>query len=135
MIEVIHTPPECWPKLADAFGLKWEGNVVLTYGAQIYSPLKEIQPRTLVHELVHVEQQKGQNMEDWLELYLTSSDFVRDVEGPAFAAEAAFLEATITNEAELWCKKYRLAKTMARMYRNAFTLESASGIINLQKHG
>lgn len=130
---IIHTtPPPNWEKLSAAFGgVKWEGNHVVTYAGEIYCPSGNVPPDVLVHEMVHVEQQKGHDMEALLERYMNDIDYMREMETAAFKAQCAFLEATITDASELWCKKYNTAKMMARMYKGAFTLETASGIMNL----
>lgn len=129
---IIHTtPPPNWEKLSKAFGVKWEGNHVVTYAGEIYCPSGKVDPDVLVHELVHVMQQKGQDMEALSERYMNDVGYRREVETAAHKVQCAFLEATITDPAELWCKKYTYAKTMARMYNGAFTMESASAIMNI----
>lgn len=130
MIEIITTPPPQWDELSKNFNVKWEGYVVLTYGGKIYCPTGIIAPDVLVHELVHVEQQKGKDMRELLQRYMTDIEFLKSVEIPAFKAQAAFLDATLP-EAEAWCKKRQIAKVMVSMYKGAFTMETASGIMNL----
>lgn len=134
MTEVEHslTPPPNWDILAKSFSIKeWVGNIVVTYGGMIYSPMCQIPPQTIAHEMVHVKQQLTMlmSMEEMLEKYCNDINFLREVEAPAFKAEAEWLEQNITNEAELWCRKHRLAKSMATMYKGAFTYETASAII------
>jgi hypothetical protein len=134
MITILTTPPPNWDKLASSFKVKWEGNLVVTYAGQIHCPSGKVAPDVLVHEMVHVEQQKGKDMELLLERYMTDIDLLREVETPAFKAQAAFLEATIPDKSELWCKKYRIAKRMVEMYKDAFTFDTASAIINLHEN-
>lgn len=131
MIQILTTPPPNWDKLGTAFGVKWEGNLVVTYAGQIYCPSGKVAPDVLVHEMVHVEQQKGKDMELLLERYMTDINFLREVETPAFKAQAAFLDATIPDEAKLWCVKYNIAKRMVEMYKGAFTLDTASAIMGI----
>ena len=129
---IIHTtPPPNWPKLAAAFGVKWEDNHVVTYGGEIYCASGKLEPDVLVHEMVHVEQQKGQDMEAIAERYMNDVEYRREVETAAHTAQRVFLEVTIKDPSELWCKKYSYAKLMARMYKGAFTMESASAIMNI----
>lgn len=129
----IHTePPKEWDKLSKAFGgMKWEGNIVVTYAGQIHCPSGKVAPDVIVHEMVHVEQQKGQDMKLLLERYMNDIDYLREVETAAFKAQAAFIDATMP-EAEAWCRKYRIVKQMVKMYKTAFTFESASCIMNLK---
>lgn len=129
---ILTTPPPNWEKLSVSFGgVKWEGNLVVTYAGQIYCPSGKVAPDVLVHEMVHVRQQQGQDMEALLERYMNDLDYMREVETEAFKAQAAFLESTISDSTELWCKKYAIAKQMVRMYKKAFTLETASAIMNI----
>jgi len=131
MIEIYTNPPPNWSKLSEAFNVNWEGNLVVTYAGKIHCPSGKVSPDVLVHEMVHVEQQKGKDMELLLQRYMTDIDYLRDVETPAFKAQAAFIDATTPDEAEAWCKKYRIAKRMEEMYKNAFTFETASAIMNI----
>lgn len=129
---IIHTtPPPNWDKLSKAFGVKWEGNHVVTYAGEIYCPSGKVPPDVLVHEMVHVEQQRGQDMEALSERYMNDVEYRREVETAAHKAQCAFLEVTIKDPSALWCKKYTYAKMMARMYKGAFTMETASAIMNV----
>lgn len=130
MIKVIATPPLQWDEISKQFGLVWRGNFAITYAGEIYSPAGKVRPDVYVHELVHVEQQRGQDMTELIRRYMTEPAFVREVETPAFKAQAAFIDATMSPN-EAWCRKYQLAKVMNRMYKGAFTMETASGIMNL----
>ena len=128
----IHTePPPNWEKLAKVFGgVKWEGNILVTYAGEIHCPSGKARPDYLVHEMVHVEQQRGLDMEILLERYLNDVDYRREVETAAFKAQAAFIDATMP-EGQAWCEKYKIAKQMAKMYKGVFTFESASGIMGI----
>jgi hypothetical protein len=135
----IHTtPPPNWEKLAASFGNKnvpWAGPIVVTYGGKIYSPSGKVDPDVLVHEMVHVAQQQGKTnaeMEAMSDRYISDPEYVREMETPAFKAQVAFMEATIKDPAELWCRKYTFVKGMVKNYNGAFTMESASAIMNIQ---
>lgn len=130
MITIHSTPPPNWDKLSASFGVKWEGNLVVTYAGQIHCPSGRVDPDILVHELVHVEQQRGQDMELLLHRYMNDVNYLREVETAAFTAQAAFIDATLP-ESKAWCRKYQLAKQMVKMYKTAFTFETASAIMNL----
>jgi len=130
MITIHTTPPPNWDELGASFNVEWKGNLVVTYAGQIHCPAGKISPDVLVHEMVHVEQQKGQDMELLLQRYINDPLYVKTVEEPAFRAQAAFLDATLP-EPEAWCKKYRIAKRMVEMYKTSFTFETASAIMGL----
>ncbi len=131
MIEILTTPPPNWDKIAQSFGIKkWEGSFVLTYAGKIYAPSGYVEPDVLVHEMVHIEQQKGMDMEVLIHRYMTDIQYLREVETAAFKAQAAFIDATMP-EAQAWCRKYAIAKQMVEMYKGAFTEETASGIMGI----
>lgn len=131
MTTILTTPPENWEKLSAAFGgVKWQGNLAVTYAGQIHCPSGKVAPDVLVHEMVHVQQQKGLDMDLLLERYMNDIEYLREVETAAFKAQAAFIDATMP-ESEAWCRKYQIAKQMVKMYKTAFTFETASAIINL----
>lgn len=131
MTTIHTTPPKNWEKLSASFGgVKWEGNLVVTYAGQIHCPSGKVAPDVIVHEMVHVEQQRGLDMELLLERYMNDIDYLREVETAAFKAQAAFIDAT-RPEPEAWCRKYQIAKQMVAMYKSAFTFETASAIMNL----
>lgn len=130
MIEVDKNPPECWPTLEKAFGVKWEASIVCTCDGKIHAPAGVVSPSVYVHELVHVEQQRRMTWPLYLKRYLADPDFIRSVETEAYKAQAAFLEATIRDATELWCVKHRLAKSIAGGYNGLFTYEQASDILN-----
>lgn len=129
-MRILTTPPPNWDKLSAAFKVKWEGGIVVTYAGQIHCPSGHLEPDVLVHEMVHVEQQRGLDMEVLIHRYMTDIDYLRSVEIPAFKAQAAFIDATMP-EAKAWCRKYAIAKRMVEMYKGAFTEETASAIMGI----
>lgn len=131
MIKIYTTPPPNWEALSKSFGgIKWEGNFCVTYAGKIHCPSGEVAPDTLVHEMVHVEQQRGMDMEIMIERYMNDIDYLRKVETEAFKAQAAFIDATMP-EAQAWCHKYKIVKQMVKMYKSAFTKETASAIMGI----
>lgn len=130
MIEIVTTPPENWPELSKTFNVKWEGDIAVTYGGKIHCPTGVLAPDVLVHEMVHVEQQKGQDMNILIHRYMTDKEYLLRVETAAFSAQQAFIDATMP-EAQAWCRKYKIAKLMVQMYKGVFTMETASAIMEL----
>lgn len=130
---ILTTPPKDWEKLSAAFGgVKWEGNIVVTYAGQIHCPSGKVEPDVLVHEMVHVEQQKGEDMDALLKLYMTDIDYLREVETAAFKAQAAFIDATLIPE-DAYQRKLRIVGQMVKMYKTAFTKETASAIMGINE--
>jgi hypothetical protein len=130
MIEIVTTPPPNWDELSKTFNVKWEGNVVVTYGGIIHCPSGKVAPDVLVHEMVHVEQQKGEDMDILIHRYMTDREYLKRVETEAFTAQQAFIDATMSPD-RAWCYKYRIAKMMADRYKGIFTMETASAIMKV----
>jgi len=103
--------------------------MIVTYGGVIYTKSGEVAPDFLVHELVHVEQQKGWHPEKYLEEFIGNPAFRKEVETAAYRAQAVFLESTISDKAELFCRKYKLQKAMLSNYGNIFRVEEANKIL------
>lgn len=129
---IIHTEkPSCWERLEKQFNLRWESGMIVTYGGEIYCHTGQIAPDFMAHELVHVEQQKGKDPDEFLERFISDKNFRLEMELPAFRVQVAFLRATIVHDPdELFVRIHSLAKKMATNYGEMVTLEEA--IILLQ---
>lgn len=130
MIKIVTTPPPHWDELSKTFGVKWEGNLVVTYGDTIHCPTGVIAPDVLVHEMVHVEQMKGKDPKECIEKYMKDPKYRRECEVAAYKAQVAFLESTVTDTAKLYCLKHKIIKSMVNNYNGIFTLHEASDILN-----
>jgi len=130
MIEILTTPPPNWEQLSKTFNVKWEGDVVVTYGGKIHCPSGKVAPDVLVHEMVHVEQQRGMDMNILIHRYMNDKEYLKRVETEAFTAQAAFIDATMPPD-RAWCYKYRIAKMMVDRYKGVFTMETASAIMKV----
>ena len=132
MITILTTPPPHWEQLSKTFGVKWEGNLVCTFGENIHCPTGKIPPDVLVHELVHVEQMRGKDPKECIDRYMTDKSYRRECEVAAYKVQASFLEQTITNPEKLFCLKHKIAKSMVTNYGGIFTIDEASAILNQQ---
>lgn len=114
---VVHTQtkPPCWERLEKAFGVYWVPGVHVTYGGEIYCYDEELTNEFLVHELVHVEQQKRMSAEDFLDCFIAFADFRMEMELPAYRVHNEYLRATLTNEDEAFVKINRNQRSLARI--------------------
>lgn len=128
---ISHEKPKCWDRLERAFGVRWNEGMIVTYAGVIHTPAETIAPDFLVHELVHVKQQEGIDPDLYLEKYISDQFFRRYTESRAYEIQAAFLNATIKDPDELFCRKHALAKTMVRNYGDIFCYEDAIIILGL----
>lgn len=64
---------------------------VFSYYPDIYVPSgKELDPDLLLHENIHLEQQKATGVENWWRKYLSDSQFRLEQELAAFSAQLAY---------------------------------------------
>lgn len=126
---IVHTQtkPPCWDRLEKEFKVQWVPGVYVTYGSEIYCFNSEIADEFLVHEAVHVAQQRLMDPEEYLEKYIADLSFRKKVEKEAFIVHDAYLRASIANEAELFTKLHRNRKSFARTI--GCTLEEADQIL------
>jgi hypothetical protein len=107
--------PPCWDVLAAAVGVNWVPGMYVTYGSEIYCFDNEITDEFLVHEAVHVAQQRGIDPDEYVGRYVRDLAFRLEVELPAYRVHNEYLKATIKDESELWTKIYRNQKALARI--------------------
>lgn len=119
--------PPIWPRLEKEFKVSWVPGVYVTYGAEIYCFNNHIEDEFLVHEAVHVGQQRLMDKDEYVEKYINDLAFRKKVEKEAFVIHDAYLRATIPNEAELFTKLHRNRKSFARTV--GCTLEEADQIL------
>lgn len=119
--------PPVWDRLVKTFGVQWVPGVYVTYGAEIYCFNNEIADEFLVHEAVHVAQQRLMDKDEYVDKYINDLDFRTKVEKEAFVVHDAYLKASIQNEAELFTKLHRNRKSFARTI--GCTLEEADQIL------
>jgi hypothetical protein len=115
MIVPTNQQPPCWERLEKAFGVYWVPGVHVTYGSEIYCHDDAITNEFLVHELVHVEQQKRMAPDAYLDLFIASADFRMEMELPAYRVHNEYLRATLTNKDEVFVKINRNQRSLARI--------------------
>lgn len=112
---IVHTQtkPPCWDRLVEVFKVNWVSGVTVTYGGEIYTFDSELKDDVLVHEAVHVQQQKGIDPDEYVERYIADIEFRKKVEKEAFIVHMAFIRATETNEGKKWMRLYTCLKSYA----------------------
>lgn len=127
---MIHTgeAPPCWDVLEKAFGVRWVPGIFVTYGAEIYCFDREIPDEFLIHEMVHVAQQRLMDKDEYVQRFINDLDFRKRVEKEAFIVHEQYLKATIPDEAQLFTLLHRNRKSFARTC--GCSLEEADHIIS-----
>ena len=113
---IVHSnkQPPCWDRLSKEFGVQWVPGIYVTYGAEIYCSNSEIPDEFLVHEMVHVEQQRGWDPDKFVDEYIADKEFRIGIEVPAFIVHNAYLRGTVKDEAELFTKLHRNLKSLSK---------------------
>ena len=89
-LKILNEQPPILDKLLKA-GLKPQKTTVFAYGDTLYNPSGvEIPPDILIHEEVHIRQQKD-NKDDCLEKYLNDKEYRLKVEVEAFREQYKFV--------------------------------------------
>lgn len=112
---IVHTQtkPPCWDRLVEVFKVNWVPGVTVTYGGEIYTFDSELKDDVLVHEAVHVQQQKGIDPDEYVERYIADLEFRKKVETEAFIVHMAFLRSTMPDDAKLFARLYTCLKSFA----------------------
>jgi len=86
--------PPCYDRLASVFPIDWDSGIAITYKDTIYSkhplPLHKI-----VHEQVHLEQQKGVVDESFVDKYITDPAFRLEMELQAYRTERDWIKINV----------------------------------------
>lgn len=127
--------PPCYPKLREKFGgLAWEDtDDVVTYAGTIYCRRLPLAPDVMVHELVHVRQQReyAGHAAAYLDRYCDDPQFRLDQELEAYRAQLAFIYEEVLDRNMRERAKWKLAKDLASMYALELTPHDASKLLTL----
>lgn len=116
--------PPNWERMQKDFNLDWN-NTIVTYGGVIYSP-NPVEDDILAHELVHVRQQAGKNMEEWCNRFLTDPKFRYKQELEAYRVQFGYWKRYIKSKDEIKAALDRMARELSGpMYGNCIDYETA----------
>ncbi len=99
-------------------------DIVFAYGDTIYSPAGlSLSQDLIVHEMKHIEQQKGEP-DDWWDLYISNSDFRLEQEVEAYKAQLQ------SYKGDRYKLAWKLAKDLSsETYGNLVSIEEALNLI------
>ena len=120
-IEISHVIPPVYERLNLRFGADWEKGVIIAYNGKIHQKSKVVQPQKVIHEKVHLDEQKRIGNDAWWELYLTDDAFRLEQETMAYKTEANFIKKHIKQ------REHRFQ--MIRELAHAFSSSLYGGII------
>lgn len=89
-MKLVHEKPAIYQRLVDKFGINWDRGIIITYGDTVYCKTS-IPPDLVVHESVHVEQQKKMGVEIWWDKYIAEPKFRLEQEIEAYRTQYRFV--------------------------------------------
>ena len=129
MIKISTEKPSVYEKLREAFGIDWETGVYITYGDTVYCKDGYLPPNVIVHEQVHIDQQKGWNLDEYVDKFINDKQFRFEKEVEAFQAEAKWMRSNIKDRNELHTRLDWMWKKMATHYGDMISYQHAKEII------
>lgn len=119
-------PPPNWDKIAEKFHLDWKlDNVIVTYGDVIYCQT-ELSDQKLIHETVHVKQQKDFGVDKWWQAYFDNPNFRLAQEEEAYKAEAEWIKLSHLSRDEKYRRLRRIALDLSgKIYGNIISYDEA----------
>ena len=119
-----HEKPPNYEDIERAFTLK--KGVVFSYYPYIYDPDKVITPDLMVHELVHIAQQKEYGVEKWWERYIGDGSFRVSQEIPAYQSQYKHFTWKVKDRNRLARILQELANELSgELYGNVISLQEA----------
>lgn len=104
--------PEIYHRLKTVFDIDWNDGVIIANGDTVHCKY-EISPAKLVHESVHLKQQKKIGLSNWWEMYITMDSFRLEQEAEAYRKEYDFLKKNIKDREYAYRLKRELARQLA----------------------
>lgn len=128
-IKISHEVPPIYEKCAEKFGVSWNDGIVITYGDTVYSK-DELSADLIVHESIHVKQQKEIGVDVWWDKYLTDQEFRLAEEVECYRAQIRFLKANIKDRNQLFRVCNEIWKNMVTLYGRMVSYEDAKRLTN-----
>lgn len=124
--------PPNWEALVKKFGVTWDRTVV-TYGDTAYCR-RALSDDLIIHESVHVEQQRETSPEVWWEKYMEDPVFRCEQEMEAYRHQYLFLKDKIKDRNALFKHLDRLARDLSSpMYGKVLSYQQALEAIKGEK--
>lgn len=121
--------PEIYEELHNKLKVDWDDDIIICYGDTIHCKV-DISPEKVVHEVVHVKQQKKIGRDEWWRLYLDMPQFRLEQEIEAYTEEYKFIKRNIKNKEIVFKKLIHLAKDLSsKTYGDIITTDDAMSII------
>lgn len=122
--------PEIYKELHSKFGVNWDEGIIICYGNTIHCNQK-VSPDKIVHETIHVKQQKKIGKDEWWRMYIDIPSFRLEQEVEAYRAEYQFVKRNIKDREALFKFLTRMAKHLSsENYGDIITTDEAIKLIS-----
>ena len=130
----IERPPN-WAELRNRFKFP-EATTIFTYGDCIYNPGGvPLEPHVILHEMVHMEQQRKTSPEEWYKRYMEEPDFLISQEAEAYQKQFEYIKSIIKDRNRQARILHELASFFASsMYGKPLGYGEAIQMIKYRKH-
>lgn len=123
-------PQHIEEKALKLFDASFDDTVVFAYGDKIHTIILDIPKDIIVHEKVHLRQQKEVGLDEWWDKYFSDTDFRVDMEAEAYGAQFKYLKSMRRDRNWRFKKLRKLAKKLSGdLYGNAIPMSEAMSII------
>ena len=124
--------PKIYQKLAEKFGVDWDNNLIITYGDTIHCKIKNLEPHVIIHEEVHIKQQKEYGVAEWWNRYIDDEVFRLSQEVEAYKKQVNYIrehtEDMNRQRRRIWLKQIAIWLS-GPMYGNLLTYEKAVEVL------
>lgn len=117
-IEFSTDKPAIYDRINEIFGVEFDDGIIISYYPKIHCKVK-LSADKIVHEMMHMEQQKNLGVELWWNLFFSDEGFRLEQEVEAYRAEAAFIRRNIKDRNAVARFIHNMAVTLSsKIYGN-----------------
>lgn len=129
-MKIRNTYPPNYEELIQHFDIANNPNVIFTYGDTLFVPNGQNVPDNLiVHESIHVEQQKKTGAKEWWKRYIDDIDFRIDQEAEAYNAQYKYMQENMNRHDRRVILKQMIHDFSGPVYGNIISPELAKELI------
>ncbi len=128
-VTIIHEKPPVYDLLQARFGIDWNSGIIITYYPNVHC-IAPLPPEKIIHEAVHIRQQKAIGVENWWHKFMVDSIFRLEQEIEAHREEARFIKKYIKDRNHANEFIIEIAKNLSGpIYGNIVTFQEAMKMI------
>lgn len=128
-VEVLHKKPNIYDVLHNKFGVEWDNGIIITVYPYVYCKF-ELPPDKIVHESIHLRQQKAMTPQIWWQKFLDDPSFRLEQEVEAHRREAQFIRKNIKDRNAAFHYVREIAQNLSsKIYGELVTYSEAMALL------